>query len=349
MKQKLRQAALTMLKSGGAFHRIKHSRWRQQRLLILCYHGIATEDENQWLPHLYMTPELLEQRLAKLRTGNYPVLPLGEALEQLSRRDLPPYSVAITFDDGGYDFYSLAWPLLQKYKLPATVYLTTYYSEVQSPTPLIASYMLWKKRQGGPFDLTELGIKQPVFLSTAQDRQAVWSHLSGQLSSPDFNGNQKEEIAARLARCLEIDYARVKKSRILSLMNLEEVKELAAQGVDFQLHTHRHRTPLNEDLFRQEIRDNRASLAKAVAGERAHFCYPSGAYRPEFLKWLAAEQVISATTCDTGLATPEMNPLLLPRLVDTSERTNIEFESWLTGVGHFLSRRRRAPLAYVPE
>lgn len=349
MKRHLRHAALTVLKNGGAFRRIKNGMWRRQRLLILCYHGIALDDEHLWQPHLYMSPQQWEQRLAILREGKYAVLPLAEALERLFRKDLPPGSVALTFDDGGYDFYRQAWPRLKQYDLPATVYQTTYYSEVQRPTPLICSYMLWKARGSGPCDLREFGIPQPASLIAPHNRQAVMSHLAQQTSRQDLNGEQKDEIAARLAACLGIDYASLRKSRILGLMSLEELKQLAGEGVDFQLHTHRHRTPVNEELFRREIRDNRASIAKAVGGEKNHFCYPSGAYRPEFLVWLAKEEVVSATTCDTGLASPDSNPLLLPRLVDTSERTDLEFESWLTGVGHFLSGRKRGRLAYVPD
>jgi peptidoglycan/xylan/chitin deacetylase (PgdA/CDA1 family) len=349
MKKRLRHATLTILKTGGVFGRIKESAWRQQRLLILCYHGVAIDDENQWLPQLYMSPHQLEERFAMLHAGRYAVLPLAEALERLFRKDLPPRSVAITFDDGGYDFYLQAWPLLRKYELPATVYLTTYYSEAQFPTPLICSYMLWKVRQTGPFNLTPIGMPKSVSLLTTESRQAVWGQLSQETSRQDLNGGQKDQIAARLAECLGIDYAKLRQSRILSLLNFDEVKHLANEGVDFQLHTHRHRTPVNEELFRREIRDNRASITRMVAGERKHFCYPSGAYRPEFLEWLKKEKIISATTCDTGLAAVNSNPLLLPRLVDTSERTDLEFESWLTGVGHLISRRKRAPLAYVPD
>jgi len=67
------------------------------------------------------------------------------------------------------------------------------------------------------------------------------------------------------------------------------------------------------------------------------------------LSWLAEEEIISATTCDTGFATSETNPLLLPRFVDTTGRTDDEFESWISGIGHFLSRRKRGRLAYVPD
>jgi peptidoglycan/xylan/chitin deacetylase (PgdA/CDA1 family) len=180
-------------------------------------------------------------------------------------------------------------------------------------------------------------------------REEAVSQLVQWVDGQDLRGEERDQIAARLAERLGIDYQKLRQKRILQLMNREEVMQLAAEGVDFQLHTHRHRTPLSEELFRREIQDNRAAIANAVGGERKHFCYPSGAYRPEFLGWLAKEEVISATTCDTGFATPETNPLLLPRLVDTAGRTDLEFESWLSGVGHFLSRRKRGRLAYVPD
>jgi hypothetical protein len=65
-------------------------------------------------------------------------------------------------------------------------------------------------------------------------------------------------------------------------------------------------------------------------------------YRQEFLPWLTSEGVVSATTCDAGLASARSNPLLLPRLVDISARGKIEFESWLSGVGSLLAFRKEA-------
>jgi hypothetical protein len=168
-------------------------------------------------------------------------------------------------------------------------------------------------------------------------------------AAKDLSGEQKDEVAARLAQNLGIDYGRLRQKRVLQLMSREEIQQLAKAGIDFQLHTHRHRTPLDEELFRREIRDNRAYISSAMDGVKQHFCYPSGAYRPEFLPWLESEQIVSATTCDTGFATRYSNPLLLPRLVDTTGRTDLNFESWLSGVGHFLSTRKRARLAFVPD
>ena len=149
-RRSIRRAALTVLRTAGAFHLVQGSDWRRRRLSILCYHGISLDDEHEWRPYLFIRPQQLERRLEILRRGNYAVLPLGEALERLYRNDLPERSVALTFDDGTYDFYSQAYPRLKQAGFPVTVYLTTYYSQLELPVfSLICSYLMWKARGAG--------------------------------------------------------------------------------------------------------------------------------------------------------------------------------------------------------
>src|SRR5271167_4366837 len=158
MLRKIKRGTLGLLRGAGVFDRVANSRWRQQRLLILCYHGIALEDEHQWRPALFMPAEKLEKRLELLRALRCSVLPLGEALARLRSSDLPPRSVAITFDDGGYDFYKQAYPLLKKHDRPVTVYQTTYYTDHEMPVfNLICSYLLWKRRGEQSVNVRELG------------------------------------------------------------------------------------------------------------------------------------------------------------------------------------------------
>src|SRR5271157_1590326 len=99
----LRRTLLTTFKRAGFFGFVENSKWRRERLLILCYHGVSLEDEHEWWPALFVSPQHLERRLEILKKGSYVVLPLGESLERLYRKDLPPRSVALTFDDGTYD------------------------------------------------------------------------------------------------------------------------------------------------------------------------------------------------------------------------------------------------------
>ena len=174
MNKALKRATLRAVKGSGVLGLTRDSKWRTQRLVILCYHGISLEDEHLWRPILYVGQSVLQQRLEILKRGNYSVLSLPEAVELLYAKALPPRSVAITFDDGTYDFYAQAYPLLKSYGFPVTVYQSTYYTDYQRPVfNLACSYMLWKKR-GAVIDCgQELGLRPPLDLRTEDSRQAI--------------------------------------------------------------------------------------------------------------------------------------------------------------------------------
>jgi peptidoglycan/xylan/chitin deacetylase (PgdA/CDA1 family) len=349
MLTQVKRASLRTLKSAGVFDRVRESKWRRERLLILCYHCTSIADEHQWRPGLFMSPQQLEQRLDMLASGPYHVLPLHEALQRLRSKDLPRASVVLTFDDGTADFYSQVYPMLKNRGLPATVYQTTYHSDFQKPIfNLVCSYMLWKC--GGKILQAghELGLSEPMDLRTEASRHEIVVKLVARTTQQNLTGREKNEVAIHLANILGLDYASLVSKRVLQLMTPNEVSELAKAGIDFQLHTHRHRTPNDATLFKKEIRDNRTRLQEITGKAANHFCYPSGVHNPDFLPWLREEEVLSATTCDIRLATAQDEALLLPRFVDTTGRSNIEYESWLSGVGHLLSRKKAATQKYLP-
>ncbi|MGB0010782.1 MAG: polysaccharide deacetylase family protein [Candidatus Sulfotelmatobacter sp.] len=348
MVRKIKSGTLSLLRSAGVFERVANSKWRQRRLLILCYHGTSLEDEHLWRPALYMPPELLRQRLEALRAMHCAVLPLGEALTRLRSRDLPPRSVAITVDDGTYDFYKQAYPLLKDYGFPVTVYQTTYYTDHEMPIfNLMCSYMLWKRRGEQLSAPSELGLSEPMDLRTELGRHRVVRSLMDLSARDNLSGLQKNELARRLAAILGLDYAELCSKRILQIMNAQELAEVASNGVDVQLHTHRHRTPEDETLFRREIAENRERIQALTGLEARHFCYPSGVYRKKFAEWLQKEDVVSATTCDAGLANRNNDPYFLPRLVDNTNHSQLNFESWVSGVGSLVAVNKAATQRYI--
>jgi peptidoglycan/xylan/chitin deacetylase (PgdA/CDA1 family) len=326
---------------AGLFRLLRESEWRRRQLLILCYHGISIEDEHEWAPGLYMSPKAFASRLEILKRDRYSVLPLGEAVHRLYDGTLPARSVVITFDDGAFDFHSRAWPLLSAYGYPATVYLTTYYCENNLAVfPLIVSYVLWKGRGAQiPFALAggkhvTLDTRSPEGRRRAQNTLLLHGRDEG-LSALD-----KDELANRLAETLDCDYAEMKRKRLLHIMNPREVAQLAAAGVDFQLHTHRHRSPLDRESYKAEVGHNRDRISALTGATPRHFCYPSGVCMPQFREWLEEDGAFSATTCTAGMATTRSDRFRLPRLLDHSSVTDVEFQAWLSGAGALLPRRR---------
>lgn len=342
MLKTIKRRSFSLGKRLGAFHLVGGSGWRRQRLLILCYHGISLEREHEWHPALFMQPSEFERRLAIIQRTGCSVLPLAEGIRRVYAGDLPERSVAITFDDGNYDFYARAYPLLQDYGFPATVYLTTYYSDHEHPVfHLICSYVLWKRRGTVVPVHSLLGAKTTLDLRTPEARRQALNEVVGYADREGLSATEKNRLARSLADLLGEDHEELWSKRVLQLMNAAEVAELSAAGVDFQLHTHRHRTPDDPPLFQREIQDNRASIRAKTQSDAVHFCYPSGVYKTRFLPWLREEGVTSATTCEPGFASPASDPLLLPRLVDHTGLAPVEFEGWLTGFASLIPQKRK--------
>jgi peptidoglycan/xylan/chitin deacetylase (PgdA/CDA1 family) len=340
MLKKFKQAALKSLKTAGVSTLVHNSRWRRQRLLILAYHGISLSDEHLWNGSQFISADIFRTRLEMLKKSSCVVLPLGEAVERLYANDLPDRAVAMTFDDGTSDFHRRAFPLIKEFGFPVTLYLTTFYSYYQRPVfDLMCSYLLWKGRTK-TLDLKPLtGQDLKTDLLRNDFRERALSEIHAFARGQKLSANEKDAFAASLAAHLDVDYAALLEQRILHNLTVDEVGRLAAVGVDIQLHTHRHRTPMDRQLFLREIEDNRKSIQEMTGKSPTHFCYPSGAYDLRFLPWLREAGVVSGTTCELGFGSRSSNRLLLPRFLDNATLSSIEFESWLTGISAALPRR----------
>jgi peptidoglycan/xylan/chitin deacetylase (PgdA/CDA1 family) len=322
---------------SGANALLLGRKWRQQRLLILCYHGISLADEHEW-SGLYMAEEIFRERLELLKAAGCNVIPLDSAVERLKAGKLPPRAVVITFDDGYYDFYAKAWPQLQHFGYPATVYLTTYYSEYNAPVfDPACQYLLWKAR-GATLDWPEMGLHRAA-LDTASARSIAQAIVSS-VRERRLEGPEKTEILRELASRLAVDFESLCRRRLLHIMTPAEVRELAAKGVDFQLHGHWHRVSRSRERFRNELEQNKAALARCGVSAPAHYCYPTGFHLPEFPAWLAEIGVRSAVTCEMALAAASSDPYLLPRLLDTPGISADAFAAWLSGFGSWMPRKQ---------
>jgi peptidoglycan/xylan/chitin deacetylase (PgdA/CDA1 family) len=338
----LKRSSFAVSRQLGVMRLVADSAWRRGRLLVLCYHGVSLADEHQWNPGLYVSPATLARRLAILEASGCTVLPLGDAVRRLYAGTLPDRAVALTFDDGFYDFKSKALPLLQARGYPATLYVATQRCEQNYPIArLIASYVLWRHRAGVLDAHGMPGLDRVYDLSSGAERDRALADLTARMQREGLGPARKDALVREIFDRLGADYGGAAAARVLCQMTPQEIGEIARAGVDVELHTHRHRTPADPDAFVEEVRLNRRKL-EAMTGRRPeHFCYPSGVYRMTYLPRLEAEGIATATTCDPDLASRGSHRLLLPRFVDTDLVSDLEFEAWVTGAAVWMPRRTR--------
>ncbi len=94
---------------------------------ILCYHRVCPRTDPEFnFASLSVTPENFAAQMGLLKKLRYNPVSLQNLSACLNdQKNLPPRSVAITFDDGYEDNYTYAFPILKKYGFPSTIFLVT--------------------------------------------------------------------------------------------------------------------------------------------------------------------------------------------------------------------------------
>ena len=95
---------------------------RRPRPAILMYHRVAELKNDPWL--LAVSPENFNQQISYISTQRTPMF-VDEMVHRLGNGTLPANAIAVTFDDGYRDNLVNAKPVLARYGVPGTVFLTT--------------------------------------------------------------------------------------------------------------------------------------------------------------------------------------------------------------------------------
>jgi len=75
-------------------------------------------------PGLIVDSESFEDQI-RYYSENFECLSLEEACRRHTDKTLKPNSLLVTFDDGYRDNLTVALPILEKYQVPASIFLTT--------------------------------------------------------------------------------------------------------------------------------------------------------------------------------------------------------------------------------
>jgi peptidoglycan/xylan/chitin deacetylase (PgdA/CDA1 family) len=345
LKKIAKSILLNGCKYSGVFALARHL--TRDRIRILCYHGISHGDQHLYEPLLYMQRGTFERRMRLLRRRGWRILSLDDAVAEMRTGRVHGAPAVVTIDDGWRSTLSDAAPVLKQLRIPATLYITTYYVERAADVfNVVVHYMLWKNARSrvvlrgfdaglyGAYDLTG-------------DRHALgerWVALANERL--DWQGRQA--LLAKLAQALDLSIDEVLAGKRFRIVERDEIRALQAAGIDVQLHTHRHRLPDSSyEAMQAEVADNKRLLDDWTGQSCDHFCYPSGLYTADHPEWLERMGLKSATTCDPGLNDRYSNPFLLNRILDRNDWTDLEFEAALSGLFELVMPGRFGP--HLPE
>jgi peptidoglycan/xylan/chitin deacetylase (PgdA/CDA1 family) len=309
-------------------------RRRPARLLIICYHAICDDDcaENHWL---LIRRHTFARQLDYLRT-RFQVLPLDEATEHLRAGALKLPTVAITFDDGYRNNYSVAWPELQSRGLPCTIFLTTGLISTQKTLWTTTLEYAVRGSKAPVLDLTQWSGPRCSLASEPSRIRAGYAAKEWMKNLPAVHRQEiLRETMTQLAPIAAVP-------QVFSMMDWNEVRSLAASGlVRFGAHTVHHEvvSQLDDTALEREITDS--VHAVEILGNAASrvFAYPNGRekdFDARAHRVLETVGAIAAVTTIPGTNSARTPPLLLRRLVVDESVSLARFAGEAGGIASIL-------------
>ena len=251
---------------GGAVPYIRKRRSRNLQILI--YHRVNDEGD-RFFPAIPI--DVFAQQMEYL-ASYWNVLPLEDAVERVTRKDVPDNAIAITFDDGYRDNFLHAFPILKKLSLPATIFLAT---EV-----IGTGRTLWHDRVFSAFRETRrpslIGIPSE---NDRYDLSTLASKLATQEKILRFIWSLGEDDRTRWIQCLTEKLQVPDRQHVSKLMlTWDEIRFMHGQGISFGAHTVTHpilsKLPSHRAL--EELQQSKATIERELQAPVRTFAYPIG-------------------------------------------------------------------------
>lgn len=277
-------------------------------ILILMYHRVLpfAEAHARLQAGMYVVPETFESHIRYLK-DTFHVISISEinqrTKDQQDRRDDHPFCV-LTFDDGWYDFYRYAYPILKEHNVPATVFLATDFVGTARWfwTDLLTRYFYAWEGAGTRRLKGAARASSPLIRRLEETGGSAENRLEQVIEA--MKALPIEEISCILSALSErwgIDTA----PREREFLTWDEAREMRRSGlVSFGSHTASHRilTMLREDDIDRELRRSKDRLvAEGVADPQClPFAYPNGDYNGKTVELVKKHDYSLAVTTRKG-------------------------------------------------
>jgi peptidoglycan/xylan/chitin deacetylase (PgdA/CDA1 family) len=276
------------------------------RLTILIYHRMLPAPDP--ILHDEIDAATFEGHVALL-AAEFNVLLLGEACGRLASGTLPPRAACITFDDGYADNEQIALPILKRYGLPATFFVSSGFSDggIMFNDSVIETV---RQAAAGTHDLSSLNLGV-YSLSDSSTRRAAVDALLGKIKYRPIAERHGliEQIAEKMG-------APIKKNL---MMNPAQIRRLHDSGMEIGAHTVNHPilASLDERQAQAEIGEGKRRLEDIIGSSVSLFAYPNGKpgvdYGPRDVEIVKRMGFAAAVSTIIGVADRGSDPFQLPR------------------------------------
>ncbi len=327
----LKQALNAIPGARSAWFAGIRSRVRTQRPLrgpvVLMYHRIAEQDPDPW--GLGVSPRHFAEQMEVLAAQRHPMA-LTEFTSAGKVSALPADAVAVTFDDGYADNLLEAKPILERYGIPATVFVTSvavdhpgelWWDELErvllAPEQLPHEFSLnINGRQisfpCGPNMPGQQSNRRAAFATRTGPRWLLYQAIHRKLLAVPYAA--KLRAIADLTSILGPERGGGSGRRLLQARELTELASCSLIEIGCHTETHPTLAGLAKDVQQQEISRNKSFLEELLKRSICSFAYPHGSYDAQSIICLRRAGFTLACHTRPGSVERGASPFELPRL-----------------------------------
>jgi len=241
----------------------------------------------------------------------------------LKKKTIPQRAVAITFDDGYEDNFINGYPILRKFDIPATIFLTTGHIETTRVFWWDKVNEIIRKTKRPYINLKDFqGFAQngyiysprAIMLNSGQSKIHAMKTITELFKT--FEYNRINEAVALLQEIIDVE---VQEISYPPMLNWRQVREMSNNGIDFGAHTVTHVNLAEAGLkeAKKEIITSKESIEEKINRSVQGFAYPYGIerhYNGTIINMVTEAGFKYACTAEKGIALPKDKLYELPRI-----------------------------------
>ena len=286
---------IAITKIPQLFHNLAY----QDELTVIMYHGIIKDPlmVHDWC---FVDEHSFHMQIEYLRK-HFEIISLSEAVGRMGKGEIKRPTAVITFDDGYQNNYDVAFPILWREKIPATIFLATglintndtvWYGRINlALAKTRRSSIEWN---GFKFDLSTLNLK-------AKASAALQGSLK-RLPHPQLMA----EVSTVILKLEDDPEGSIGMGSSFRMLDKKAIGEMAASAlIEFGAHTHHHAilSHLSSGERVNEIRQSIDTVYELTGHPCKYFAYPNGRaedYDSETIKDLKTYGIQIAVTTISG-------------------------------------------------
>lgn len=248
---------------------------------VLMYHRVVNDSRNIY--GISVSPRNFDLQMQFLK-NHYHVLRFDEDWSSVKEP-----AVVVTFDDGYEDNYRNALPILEKYEIPATFFVST--GNIGT-----GKLFWWDSLEGIFSSHPNFPIRMGERQFSKQEMSEVHAFLHDML--PD----ERDEIIDMALKKVGAFPDDIASRRSLSVDELRRLSESPFSTIGVHTVTHSSLIHMSLEKKRWEINESKARLEKILSRKIDIFSYPFGDYDDDTLSLLPELNFKKACTVTGGLA-----------------------------------------------